>query len=357
MNAKIISGIQQIGIGVRNIFDAWKWYKEHFGVDIKIFQDASIAEHMSHYTGGKPQERHAAFALNLQGGGGFEIWQYTERTPQSPKFKIQIGDLGIYAAKIKSKDVKATYNLYKSKNLNVLSELLSDPDGNKHFFLSDPYDNIFQIVPSKSWFKNEKKLTGATYGAIFGVSDIEKSMLFYSSILGYDNVIYDKTDVFKEFSSLPGGDKKFRRILLKHSKPRLGAFSPIYGSSEIELVQVLDRSPMKIYHDRYWGDLGFIHICFDIRGMALLRKECLDKGFPFTVDAGDTFDMGEASGAFSYTEDPDGTLIEFVETHKVPILKKLGLYLNLKNMKPEKSLPRWVLKAISFNRIRKIKRS
>ena len=33
--------------------------------------------------------------------------------------------------------------------------------------------------------------------------------------------------------------------------------------------------------------------------------------------------MGEAAGHFSYIQDPDGTLIEFVETHKVPILKKL----------------------------------
>jgi hypothetical protein len=88
--------------------------------------------------------------------------------------------------------------------------------------------------------------------------------------------------------------------------------------------------------------------------MNLLREECREKGYPFTVDAGDTFDIGEASGAFSYTEDPDGTLIEFVETHKIPILKKLGLYLNLRNRKPEKSLPRWILKAISFNRVKDI---
>ncbi len=354
MNAIIISGIQQIGIGVANIFEAWKWYKEHFGVDIKIFQDASTADHMRQYTGGEPQKRHAAFALNLQGGGGFEIWQYTERIPQSPKFNIQIGDLGIYAAKIKSKDVKATYDFYKSRNLNVMGELLTDPDGNQHFFLSDPYDNVFQIVPSKIWFLNEKKLTGATYGAIMGVSDIEKSKNFYADILGYDDVIYDKTDVFEEFSSLPGGENKIRRMLLKHSKPRLGAFSPIFGSSQIELLQVLNRKPRKIYHERYWGDLGFIHLCFDITGISMLRDKCLEKGYPFTVDTGDSFDMGEAAGAFSYTEDPDGTLIEFVETHRIPILKKLGLYLNLRNRKPEKSLPRWLLKALSFNRIKKI---
>ena len=62
--------------------------------------------------------------------------------------------------------------------------------------------------------------------------------------------------------------------------------------------------------------------------------------------------MGEAGGRFTYLEDPDGTLIEFVETHRVPILKKIGWYLNLTNRRPEKALPRWMLKALGLNRVR-----
>ena len=63
--------------------------------------------------------------------------------------------------------------------------------------------------------------------------------------------------------------------------------------------------------------------------MAALKKECEDLGHPFTVDSANSFDMGEAAGHFSYIEDPDGTLIEFVETHKIPIFKKIGWYLDL----------------------------
>jgi hypothetical protein len=66
------------------------------------------------------------------------------------------------------------------------------------------------------------------------------------------------------------------------------------------------------------------------------------QGFPFTVDskashAGDSFDMGEAAGYFAYIEDPDGTLIEFVETHKVPILKKFGWYLDMRRRDPQQA--------------------
>ena len=118
---------------------------------------------------------------------------------------------------------------------------------------------------SNSWFRKEKKLTGAVSGAIVGVTDMERSKEFYSGILGYDEVIFDRTGRFPDLSVLPGGEHEMRRIILQHSKPRLGAFSAIFGTTRIELIQVLDRKPKRIFQDRFWGDLGFIHICFDIR--------------------------------------------------------------------------------------------
>ncbi len=355
LREKIISGIQQIGIGVANLKEAWKWYREHFGMDIRIFEENAVADLMLPYTGGQPQKRHAALTLNMQGGGGFEIWQYTERQPQPPSFKIHLGDLGINAAKIKAKDISRSYQFFKAKNITI-NGLSKDPIGREHFFIFDPYDNLFQVVSGDSWFLNEKKLTGATYGALIGVSNIDRARRLYSGILGYDQVVYDVEENFEDFTGLPGGDHRFRRVLLTHSQSWKGKFSRLFGPSQIELIQVKDRKPNKIYEGRQWGDLGFIHLCYDITGMDILRKECADKGFPFTVDSTKrheiTFDMGEAAGHFSYVEDPDGTLIEFVETHKIPIIKKLGIYLNLRKGDPEKALPNYILKALTFNRIR-----
>ena len=354
MDQKIVSGIQQIGVGVADVHEAWKWYKKYFGLDIRMFEEEAVAELMLPYTGGQPRARYAVLALNMQGGGGFEIWQYTQRKPEAPKAEIKIGDIGIFAAKIKSRDIKVAYDYYKSEGLNIIGEMNKDPNGELHFYLKDPFNNIFHIVQGNQWFLKNDSITGACYGIVIGVSDVDKSKEYYKNLLGYDDVVYDKTGVFEDMKNLPGGDRKLRRVLIRHSKPRAGAFSPLFGTSEIELLQLLDCQPQKIFKDRLWGDLGFIHICFDIIGMNLLREECKNMGFPFTVDTGDTFDMGEAAGAFSYTEDPDGTLIEFVETHKIPIIKKIGWYLDLRKRKPEKSLPRWLLKAISFNRVKSI---
>lgn len=348
MEEKIISGIQQIGIGIPNVHEAFNWYRKHFGMDLPVFEEAAEAPFMTPYTGGKVQARHAILAINLMGGGGFEIWQYTSREPQLPDFEPQMGDLGIFVGKIKSRSVSDSYEFLKSSGAELLSGIEKDPQGKSHFFVKDPWGNHFQVVEGNTWFRKENKWTGGPSGAILGVSDIEKSLGVYRDILGYDTVVYDKTGSFEDLKGLPNGEAEIRRVLLRHSKPRSGAFSKLLGPSEIELVSLVSGGGRKIFENRYWGDRGFIHLCFDIVGMDALRKECEAKGYPFTVDSADSFDMGEAAGHFTYIEDADGTLIEFVETHKVPIMKKWGWYLNLKKRDARKPLPDWVIKAMRF---------
>jgi catechol 2,3-dioxygenase-like lactoylglutathione lyase family enzyme len=347
----IISGIQQIGIGVSNADEAWAWYRKYFGMDIPIFTEEAEAALMLPYTGGQPRKRYAILAINLQGGGGFEIWQYKSRTPQPAAFELQLGDLGLFCAKIKCADIQNTYRFFKNQGLHLLSDIQQTPDGGETFFLRDLYGNLFQMVPTQEWFQTPKRhLTGGAYGMIIGVSAIEKALPIYRDLLGFDVVAYDVTGQFSDFSNLPSGGNRCRRVLLRQSKMPVGAFAPVLGRGEIELVQVLDRQPTKIFADRMWGDLGFIHLCFDIRKMDKIGEKAAALGQPFTVDSGASFDMGEAAGRFTYIEDPDGTLIEFVETHKVPVAKKLGWYLNLKHRQPDKPLPRLVLKALGLNR-------
>ena len=351
---KVISGIQQMGIGVPNVYEAFDWYRKNFGMDIKVFEEAAEANLMLPYTGNMPQKRHAILAVNLNGGGGFEIWQYTSKGTDKPTFKIQLGDLGMFVTKMKCRDVEQCYKDFKAKGLQLLSEVHKTPEGRLSFYLHDLYHNIFEITEtdSSNWFSKQKSLTGGVYGTMIGVTDIEKSMHLYQNILGFDKKVFDVKGVQENYKGLPGGAHQVRRVLLRSTKPRLGSFGKLLGANEVELVQVLDRTPRKMFENRFWGDWGYIHLCFDIRGMQLLKQECEREGFPFTVDSANSFDMGEAAGHFTYIEDPDGTLIEFVETHKVPVAKKIGWYLNLKNKSPEKHLPNWMIKAMALNRVK-----
>lgn len=353
-----IRGIQQIGIGVSDLFEAWKWYRKVFGVDVKVFDDDSVAEFMLPYTGNQAQRRHAIMALNLQGGGGFEIWQYKGRIPQPPAVPIKMGDYGIFACKIKSPNVSSAYDSFKQAGITV-SKLYTAPDQSRTFYVTDPFGNVFQVVSCEEIFRNEKKPTGAVGGALIGVKDIEVAKQVYMNILGYDQVVYDKQGEFEDFRELEGGRSPFRRILLRHSETRHGGFGKLLGPTEIELIQLMNEGAVNMFEDRFWGDLGFIHICFDVQRMKALKEYSVAAGHPFTVDSltakeGKSFDMGEAAGNFAYIEDGSGTLIEFVEAHRLPIIKAFGrnFFLDLTKKDPQKPLPEWMLKALRFSKVK-----
>ncbi len=351
---KVICGIQQVGIGVMDVHKAWKWYKEHLGFDVRIVDAEGVAERMLPYTGGKPQPRHAFLVINLRGGGGLEIWQPQGRELKWLDFTPRFGDLGIFACKIKSRNVKAAYEQMRKAGEIVLTEPRLSPAGIEHFFLRDPWGNLLQIESDDYCFINEDKNIGGNNGVVIGVSDMEKSIRFYEGIADYDKVEYDLTDTFADWKDLPGGDFKCRRVMLSRSKSPQGPLSEILGTSHIELVQRIREdgvpSPRRLYENRYWGDPGFIHLCFDVRNMDRVKETCESLGHPFVCDGGRDFSMGDADGHFTYVEDPDGALIEFVETLKIPIMKKWGLSLNLSNKDDYKPLPSWMTKALRFLR-------
>lgn len=348
--SKYICGIQQIGLGVSEINESWDWYSDKLKINVPVFEEAAQAALMTKYTGGNVHLRHAILAISMGGGGGFEIWQYTSRTPHPAEFEILPGDIGFLFPKIRCKNIEKAYDEFKKREIEVLGEINNTVGLAKYFFIKDNAGNILQIIENDSWMSNNGELTGGICGVAIGVSNIENSLKLYKNSLGYDNVVYDQTGKFSDLQAIGDSENTYRRILLKHSLNRNGAFSPLLRETEIELIEVKDRNPRKIFETRYWGDLGYIHLCFDVTDMSKLKTELEQNGFNFTVDSSSSFDMGEAAGHFTYIEDPDGNLIEFVETHKIPVFKKLGIYLDLRKRDRFKSLPVWMIKTLRFNK-------
>ena len=265
---------------------------------------------------------------------------------------MKLGDLGINIAKIKSRDIFKSYKRLKDKEVQIISNIEVEPCTSKCFYIKDPYNNILQIQEHNSWRFNNKKDIGGIFGCMLGVSDIDNSSKLYSGILGYTKVIYDRSGYFNDIAALPNGHGKFRRVLLGHENNRTGGFSKLFGESRIELIQSLDSMPKLIYQNRYWGDIGFIHLCFDIHNITALVKECEFKGFPFKVLCTDSFKMDQANAHWGYIEDPDGILIEFVETHKVSLIKKINWNIDMQKRDPGKPLPDWLIRAMSIHRVK-----
>jgi len=348
----IITGIQQIGVGNPDVEKAWTWAKS-VGSDLKMFDSADEASLMTRYTGGEVHSRRAIFALNLQGGGGLELWQFTSRVSARAAKDIKLGDLGIFAAKLKCKDVEKAYTTFLEKGINILGSIQLDPAGSPWFTVVDPFGNYYQVVTGGEWFLDYSHLMGGVCGAMIGVSDMDRSIAFYRDILGFDVIAYDQTGEFPDVAqTFADANVPYRRVLLKKKTKQTGFFSELVDSGQIELIQRMDGDVRPIFENRFWGDAGFIHLCFDVQRMDLLIPICTEAGYPFTVDSESAFDMNEASGRFGYIEDPDGTLIEFVEAFKIPILKKLGWYINLEKRESSKPLSKMLFRAMGLNRSR-----
>ena len=204
MSNYYINGIQQIGLGNNDVYATWQWYIDHFNFDLPIFDEEAEAALMLPYTDGKPRSRHAVLALNYQGGGGLEIWKHTSFEPRASKNKILPGDLGIYASKIKVTDIQSSFQLLKSKSLNVLTPIIENSNGG-YFYMKDLNGNVIQVVEATDWHKKKNWHSGGISGAILGVSDINKAIPFYRDILGYDQIIIDETGLQEEFSLLGEG--------------------------------------------------------------------------------------------------------------------------------------------------------
>lgn len=350
---KRINGIQHIGVGVPDTEIAWKWYRKFLGMDIAMFNGVAPAPLMDIYTNNETITKRATMVVNLQGGCAMEVVCPVTFTASHADMPFQLGDLGIFITQVKCRDVKAAHTYFKENGANILSDIVKNPVGEDTFYVTDPNGLFFQIVPGRKFYTRSKHITAGPNGCTIGVSDIDKALTLYADILHYDKVVFDETGTFGDLANLPGGDKKFRRIKLTQSNQPGGGFAKVTADTYIELVQALDYQPKKIYEGRLWGDIGFVHLGFDVRGMVGLGKDLEKKGFGFTCDTKDTLDMGGTTRVHcTYIEDPDGTLIELIEVYKIPIMEKLGIFLDVQKRDPLKPLPDLMLKALRFSRVR-----
>ncbi|WP_439516441.1 VOC family protein [Sediminibacterium sp.] len=343
-----ITGIQQVGIGVVHADQAKYLYRDLFGMDVLVFDDEAEAKLMTRYTGNQCFNRRAILTMNLKGGGGFEIWQYLNRTPADlPKDSIY-GSPGINAVKIKTSCIHTARAQLTSYPSLKISPTQSCPNQGLSFTVTDNLFNKFQIIEGTDWFKNYTNSLGGVAGVVIGVSNMERSLLFYEQLLGNVHTVLD----IKEKIVDNGKEQTIRKVLLRKNIANAGAFSRLLGGFDIELIQLLDEQPPHLFQNRYWGDCGFIHVCFDVLNMDGLKQTMEQNGYAFTVDSAGSYAMENASGRFCYVEDPDGTLIELVQTDRVPVIKKLGWYIHLSNRTHQKPLPNWQVSMLGLNKVK-----
>jgi len=349
---KRINGLQHIGVAVSEMDKSLKFYRKFFGLNIPFFDSVQPAPLMDVYTRNSTITKRASMVVNLQGGCAIEVICPTSFKPVRAKFDILVGDLGICITQLKCKNIEASHVFCKENGAPALTDISLDPSGRKTFYLEDLDRNVWQYVEGDQWYTDANHHSGGVIGCSTGVSDMDIAFGLYRDILGFDQVVYDSTGVFEDWKNLPGGKNKYRRVLLTQSAQPGGGFAKVTGKNYIELIQALDRTPNYIFKDRIWGDTGFAHIGFDVKGMAALGKDLAAAGYGFTCDSNNAIGMGQTKVHCTYIQDNDVTLIEMIEVYKVPIMERWGIFLNVEKRDPLKPLPDFMLKALRFSRIK-----
>lgn len=346
-----INGFQHVGVAVSDMNRSLKFYRKYFGLDIPFFDAVAPAALMQHYTRNEIITKRASMIMNLMGGCAMEVIQATSFDPVGPDFKPELGDLGIFVTTLKCPDARKAHAFCTREKDCTPSSLRTRCDGSETFFITDPDGNHFQYVEGSDWYTKPSHISGGVVACSIGVSNIDAARKLYSDLLGYNKVVHDEQGIIEEWEGLPGAGRHFRRILLGQSDPPGGGFAKVTGKTYIELIQDLDRTPQRIFDNRIWADLGFVHLGLDVRGMEDLGQRLTEHGFGFTCDSRSALDMGNTKVHCTYIDDPDQTWLELIEVHKVPIVEKWGIYLNVAKRNPLKPLPDFMLKALRFSRI------
>jgi catechol 2,3-dioxygenase-like lactoylglutathione lyase family enzyme len=349
---KRINGLQHIGVAVSDMDVSLRFYRKFFGLDIPFFDSVQPAPLMDVYTRNQTITKRASMVMNLQGGCAIEVIRPTSFEPVKAKHPVKLGDLGIFITQLKCRDIDATHRFCTEHSAPGITSIQLDPQGRRTFYIQDPDGNLWQFLQGDSWYTNSGHHSGGVIGCSTGVSDMGRALKLYSEILGFDRVVYDRMGAFADWNDLPSGKERYRRVLLTQSNQPGGGFARVTGSTYVELVQALDRKPNFIFEDRIWGDTGFAHIGFDVKGMKALGEDLAAAGYGFTCDSNNALSMGNTKVHCTYIHDADRTLIEMIEVYKVPIIEKWGVFLNVEKRDPLKPLPDFMLKALRFSRIK-----
>ena len=135
----------------------------------------------------------------------------------------------------------------------------------------------------------------------FVVKDIEKSVQFYSEVLGMRIAgrMERQGEFVEQVLAFPGAHIK-------------GGFVDMGEGHQLELIQYL--SPASGENNLNRNDLGASHLAFFVEDLDKFYQETLQKGIRYNNPPASMFDEnGNLSRKAAFAQDPDGNWLEFVE--------------------------------------------
>jgi catechol 2,3-dioxygenase-like lactoylglutathione lyase family enzyme len=320
----MINGIQHVGIGVRDRERSFHFYNNALGFSVPMSKSTDNCSGMLPLLG-KDEIRNVIIALNPRGGALVEIFQYVSREPASIPEEVDFTYNGylFYGLKVRNLqgalDIVTRHGGQAVAGPSPFSPL--DDRGWKTAVFRDP-DGIFGVMleypgSTVGTGGGRPRIGGIEYVAV-GVSDLDRSVDFYRSILGYDHMLYRHQGKAPEWQEMFGG-RNMKRALLRRSSPPQGLFKHFLRGGMIELIQVEGNTGRHNFEGRKWGDIGFMELCFDVDDIGRTMQHINARGVPTAVPT-HSQSMGlNTYASFGYIRDPDRSLLEFADIKSLPV--------------------------------------
>ena len=304
-----VTGVQHVGIGVRDIEASRAFYRDvlecripmaDFGVTHNAMAD--FFRTSSHVFNGwmYMQERDAVVV---------ECIQRFEPSPRPIHKQVRYGDIGVNKITVEVVDAGKFSEAYKDKIKFVSPPKSADLPGWGDYafvFGTDPDGNLIEFVSGPK-IQVEDTL-GRIRSVGVGVTDLERSIEFYRTQVDFDTVVIEPHEAFSGLMGEVSGSKdtQVRSCLLANSN----------GFHMLELYEVSRPRGRSIPFHVLWGDYGYLESCCICNDLLGLARYFMNEGLELisSPTGMEVHEEGlQGTAWFLYVRDPDGIPVEVLE--------------------------------------------
>jgi catechol 2,3-dioxygenase-like lactoylglutathione lyase family enzyme len=298
-----ILGVDHVGLGVRDMERMRSFYRDALGFD-RVLGEMPEEDHEAiHGLLRAPKAVHRSMLLGQQNGGlTVALFHAVEPTPRPIRRDPRYGDIGVAKVTFTVRDL-ASFCRDRSGQISFCSspKLAVLPGQERYFFAygRDPEGNLLEFISESG-----AAVEGPVLRSVgIAVTDLERSVAFYSDALGFDKVVVAPHETFSglvdELSGVSG--TVVRSCLIETGE----------GRGMLELFEVTKPRGRSIPFGTQWGDFGYLQMCLYATDQERLNDQIESKQLDILLPSQPIGDP-EHPATFMYLRDLDGIPVEVV---------------------------------------------
>ncbi len=304
-----VTGVQHVGIGVRDIEKSRTFYRDVMECRIPMADFGVVHNAMPDFFRTSSHVFNGWMYMQEKDAIVVECIQRLEPSPRPIHKQVRYGDIGVNKMTVEVSDVEKFCEAYKDKVKFVSPPKRADIPGYGDYgfaYGTDPDGNLIEFI-SGSKIQVEEPL-GRIRSLGVSVTDLERSIAFYQKYVDFDTVVIEPHEAFSGLMGEVSGseDTQVRSCLLANSN----------GFHMLELYEVAKPRGRSTPFHVLWGDYGYLegcYICSDILG---LSRVLMNEGLEF-ISQPTSMEIDEeglkGTAWFIYVRDPDGIPVELLE--------------------------------------------